>query len=229
MVEHQPQASALPGKVPPRACRRRGATVVRMPSQQLPPADVAPAAPPLQHHLFFAVMPDAAMARAATDLGQALIARHGLQAQVRTQRLHATLLSLGWEATLSERHLAWARAAAARVRVPAFELRLDQVLSFPRAPRAKRPCVLCASAAAQTGFLRLHAALHAVLWPQVQAPHITPHMTLCYSRQAVPEQAVAPLTWTVDRFVLLHNRRGSGGPYEVLGEWPLDLVDAAQG
>ena len=46
-------------------------------------------------------------------------------------------------------------------------------------------------------------------------------MTLCYSRQAVPEQPVPPLEWTVRRFVLLHNLRGSPGPYEVLGEWPL--------
>ena len=70
--------------------------------------------------------------------------------------------------------------------------------------------------------------VHAALWSQVRgldgvphAPHITPHMTLCYSRQAVPEQPVPPLEWTVRRFVLLHNLRGSPGPYEVLGEWPL--------
>lgn len=184
---------------------------------------MAPAAPPLQHHLFFAVMPDAAAAHAATDLGRALIARHGLQAQVRTERLQATLLSLGWEAQLSEHHLAWARTAAARVRVPSFDLRFDHVLSFARAPRAKRPCVLCAPAEAQAGFLRLHAALHAALWPQEQLPHVTPHMTLCYSRQAVPEQAVAPLAWPVNRFALLHNRRGSSGPYELLDAWPLGV------
>lgn len=166
-------------------------------------------------------MPDAATARAATDLGQALIARHGLQAQVRTRRLHATLLSLGWEAEVSEHRLAWARAAAAQVRVPLFGLYFDHVLSFARAPRARRPCVLCAPTRQQAGFLRLHAALHEALWPREPVPPITPHMTLCYSRQAVPVQVVAPLAWAADRFVLLHNRRGSDGPYDVLGEWPL--------
>jgi 2'-5' RNA ligase len=54
-----------------------------------------------------------------------------------------------------------------------------------------------------------------------------PHMTLCYSHQAVPAQAVAPLEWTV-RFALLHNLRGSSGPYEVLGEWPLDAAGTGQ-
>src|SRR5574337_1347116 len=176
-----------------------------MQTQQRLPASVESAAPTLQHHLFFAVMPDDAALHASADLAQSLIAHHGLQAQVRAQRLHATLLSLGWEAQLSERHLAWARAAAARVREPSFRLRFDHVLSFPRAPRAKRPCVLCAPAEAQAGFLRLYEALHAALWSQVpglqgvpQAPRITPHMTLCYSRQAVPQQAVAPLAWTVN-------------------------------
>ena len=199
-----------------------------MQAPQQSPAGVEPAAPLLQHHLFFAVLPDAAAAHAAADLAQSLIARHDLQAQVRAQRLHATLLSLGWEAALSERHLAWARAAAARVRAPSFQLRFDRVLSFARAPRAKRPCVLCGPADGHPGFLHLYEALHAQLWSQVpglqgvpQAPRITPHMTLCYSRQAVPEQAVPPLAWMVDRFVLLHNVRGSSGPYEVLGEWPL--------
>ncbi|MBS0291079.1 MAG: 2'-5' RNA ligase family protein [Proteobacteria bacterium] len=200
-----------------------------MPSQQPSPADVAPAAPALQHHLFFALLPDTVAQLAASDLAQSLIARHDLQAQVRTPRLHATLLSLGWEAQLSERHLAWARAAAARVRASSFDLRFDHVLSFPRAPHAKRPCVLCAPAEPQACFRHLYEALHAALWSQVPdlqglppAPHVTPHMTLCYSRRAVPEQVVAPLGWTVNRFVLLHNRRGSSGPYELLGEWPLD-------
>ena len=166
-----------------------------MQAPQQSPAGVEPAAPLLQHHLFFAVLPDAAAAHAAADLAQSLIARHDLQAQVRA---------------------------------PSFQLRFDRVLSFARAPRAKRPCVLCGPADGHPGFLHLYEALHAQLWSQVpglqgvpQAPRITPHMTLCYSRQAVPEQAVPPLAWTVDRFVLLHNVRGSSGPYEVLGEWPL--------
>ena len=197
-----------------------------MQAPQQSPAGVEPAAPLLQHHLFFAVLPDAAAAHAAADLAQSLIARHDLQAQVRAQRLHATLLSLGWEAALSERHLAWARAAAARVRAPSFQLRFDRVLSFARAPRAKRPCVLCGRDDSHGGFHALHVALHAALWPDSPVPPVLPHMTLCYSHQPAPAQAVAPLEWTARRFALLHNRRGSSGPYEVLGEWPLVSVDA---
>ncbi|ABM42582.1 2'-5' RNA ligase family protein [Diaphorobacter sp.] len=199
-----------------------------MDAHQLPLAGVEPDAPRPNHHLFFAVLPEPRAAQAAADLAQTLIARHDLQAQVRAQRLHATLLSLGWEHALSRRHLQWARDAAQQVRARAFSLRFDRVLSFRRAPQAKRPCVLCGPADGQQGFIALYEALHTALWSQVRgldgvphAPHITPHMTLCYSRQAVPEQPVPPLEWTVGRFVLLHNLRGSPGPYEVLGEWPL--------
>lgn len=192
-----------------------------MHAQQRPHANPGAGAPPAAHHLFFAVLPDAAVLQAAMDLAQSLIARHDLQAQVRPPRLHATLLSLGWEPALSAPQLAWARAAAARVRVAPCTLRFDRVLSFERAPRAKRPCVLCGPAEEHGGFFALHAALHQALWPGAPVPRITPHMTLCYSRQAVPGQAVAPLAWRVNGFALLHNLRGSPGPYEVLGEWPL--------
>lgn len=173
------------------------------------------------HHLFFALLPDADRVRQATALGESLIARHALQARVRGERLHVTLMSLGWEPALSAQRLAWARAAAASVRAQPFGLRLDRARSFARAPGLRRPCVLCGPDAAHAGFFALHAALHAALWPQGAVPHVTPHMTLCYSRQAVPEQAVTPLCWTVRSFALLHNRRGSPGPYELLGEWPL--------
>ena len=71
------------------------------------------AGPQPWHHLFFAVLPDAAVVQAANALGQSLIARHGLQAQVRAERLHVTLMSLGWAHALSAEQLAWARGAAA--------------------------------------------------------------------------------------------------------------------
>ena len=67
------------------------------------------AGPQPRHHLFFAVLPDAAVVQAANALGQSLIARHGLQAQVRAERLHVTLMSLGWAHALSAEQLAWAR------------------------------------------------------------------------------------------------------------------------
>lgn len=186
------------------------------------------AGPQPRHHLFFAVLPDAAVVQAANALGQSLIARHGLQAQVRAERLHVTLMSLGWAHALSAEQLAWARGAAARVSVAPFTLRLDRALSFDRPARAKRPWVLCGPGDAHAGFHALHVALHAALWPARPVPAVMPHMTLCYSHQAVPAQAVAPLEWTVRRFALLHNLRGSSGPYEVLGEWPLDAAGTGQ-
>ncbi|HQQ69492.1 MAG TPA: 2'-5' RNA ligase family protein [Alicycliphilus sp.] len=191
-----------------------------------PRTNTDPPAQPL-HHLFFAVLPDAPAAQAAAALAQSLVERHELHAQPRPERLHVTLMSLGWEPQLSAERLAWARAAAARVRVPPFRLRLDRVLSFERTGRAKHPCVLCGRDDSHGGFHALYVALHAALWPDSPVPPVLPHMTLCYSHQPAPAQAVAPLEWTARRFALLHNRRGSSGPYEVLGEWPLVSVDAS--
>lgn len=191
-----------------------------MDARQQPLAGMEPEASRL-HHLFFAVLPGPRAADAAVCLAQALIARHGLQARVRAQRLHATLLSLGWEGTLSSERVAWARAAAQRVVAPAFTLRFDRVLSFRGAPHRKRPCVLCGPPGAQGGFMALHEALHTALWPAAPVPGTTPHMTLCYSHQPVPEAPVPPIAWTVCSFALLHNLRGSPGPYECLGTWAL--------
>jgi len=198
-----------------------------MPDQpQLP--GVGPAPRP-DHHLFFAVLADAEAARQADRVRDEEMALHQLaSSKVRTERFHVTLRSLGWDTEFSEPKSWLARLAAAQVDAPAFPLRLDRCLSFQR-PHDRRPLVLCGHGAGIAGFMELYRSLHEALGlaltggaqaPRV-APAVTPHMTLLYSPSAVPEHAVAPVCWTVREFHLLYNRRGSPGPYRVVGRWPL--------
>lgn len=48
----------------------------------------------------------------------------------------------------------------------------------------------------------------------------TPHITLLYDGQIVPEQAISPIAWTVDRFALVQSKLGQT-QHIVLREWPL--------
>lgn len=189
---------------------------------------IAPA-PGLNHHVFFAVPADADAAQKADRLcDEEMALRHLAGSKVRSERLHVTLVSLGWDAEFPEHKIWLARLAAAQVDAPAFPLRLDRCLSFQRR-NARRPLVLCGHNAGVTGFMELHRSLYGALdiafsggaSARRAAPSVTPHMTLMYSPAVVAEHAVEPVGWTVREFQLLYNLRDSPGPYRVLGRWTL--------
>lgn len=186
-------------------------------------------APRLPHHVFFAVLADADAGLKADRLCDQEMALHHLEgSRVRRERLHVTLVSLGWDAEFPEHKAGLARLAAAQVDAPAFPLRLDRCLSFQRR-NARRPLVLCGHGAGVAGFLELHRSLCGTLDSAfsggTSAPHgvpsVTPHMTLMYSPSVVEPHPVEPVEWTVREFQLLYNLRGSAGPYRVLGRWAL--------
>lgn len=60
-----------------------------------------------------------------------------------------------------------------------------------------------------------------VPWPQARMPTVTLHVTLYCTPQPLPELAVHPMRRAMRSFALLHNVRGSSGPYECLGVWAL--------
>lgn len=115
-------------------------------------------------------------------------------------------------------------AAAARVQAASCELVFEQVMSFARSPRSGRyPLVLRHTDVAATSALHtLHRRLGLAL---AQAGFrvsgsFTPHVTLSYALQALPEQAVTPVTWPATGFVLIDSHVGHSH-YERLAEWPL--------
>ncbi|WP_348684037.1 2'-5' RNA ligase family protein [Acidovorax soli] len=186
-------------------------------------------APGLHHHVFFAVLADADAGLKADRLcDQEMALRHLEGSKVRRERLHVTLVSLGWDAEFPAHKVGLARLAAAQVDAPAFTLRLDRCLSFQRR-NARRPLVLCGHGAGVAGFLELHRSLYGALDSAFSGgagaahgvPSVTPHMTLIYSPSVVQPHPVEPVGWTVREFQLLYNLRGSPGPYRVLGRWTL--------
>lgn len=199
-----------------------------MPDDQSVLPVVAPA-PGLNHHVFFAVLADAEAAQKAVRLrDEEMAMRHLAGSNVRRERLHVTLVSLGWDAEFPEPKVWLASLAAAQVDAPAFSLRLDRCLSFRRR-KARRPLVLSGHGAGVAGFMELHRSLCGALDSAFSggasapraAPSVTPHMTLMYSPSGVAEHEVEPVGWTVREFQLLYNLRGSPGPYRVLGRWTL--------
>lgn len=186
-------------------------------------------APGLYHHVFFAVLADAEAGLKADRLcDQEMALRYLKGSKVRRDRLHVTLVSLGWDAEFPEHKVLLARLAAAQVDAPAFPLRLDRCLSFQRR-NARRPLVLCGHGAGVAGFLELHRSLCGALdiafsggaSAAHDVPSVTPHMTLMYSPSVVEPHPVEPVGWEVREFQLLYNLRGSSGPYRVLGRWTL--------
>ena len=199
-----------------------------MPDDQPPLPGVAPAAG-VNHHVFFAVLADADAGQKADRLcDEEMALRHLAGSKVRRERLHVTLVSLGWDAEFPECKALLARRAAAQVDAPAFPLRLDRCLSFQRR-NARRPLVLCGHGVWVAGFMELHRSLYGALDSAFSdgegapraAPSVTPHMTLMYSPSVVEEHPVEHVGWTVREFQLIYNLRGSPAPYRVLGRWTL--------
>jgi len=169
--------------------------------------------------LFFALQPEPAAAGRAVELAESLRATHELKARATgAQRLHVTLHHLG---SPTEEAVARALRAAAELDSPAFEVSFERVASFESRAR-KRPLVLLSRHAmrplrAFRSTLGASLRLHGLAADQGV---FTPHLTLLRDAQAVPEQSIAPLAWTVRDFVLIQSLIGQGR-HVVLGRWPL--------
>ncbi|CEJ12559.1 hypothetical protein BN1110_02858 [bacterium YEK0313] len=173
--------------------------------------------------LFFAVMPDAAAARAIARIGQTLCeADPAAPKPIRQERLHvSTHFVCDWPRLKARRVMA-ARLAGAAVRLPPFDLALRAAMTFePFGSRseAQRPLVLVGEA---VGVSELQAALAAAMGARRPGPKRSglPHVTLCYGARPVAQRPIPPIAWTAREFVLLHSRQDQPH-YDVLGRWPL--------
>ena len=116
-------------------------------------------------------------------------------------------------------HVQKAQQAAARVRMPAFEVCFDQVGSFSGG--RQHPFVL----RSEHGADLLHD-LHRELARCLQGvgdkpePAFTPHLTLLYDKRRLPLQPVQPLRWLVREFVLVRSYLGQTR-YQMEGCWAL--------
>lgn len=173
--------------------------------------------------LFLAVYPDAATAARIAALAATLRERHSLRGTpLAAERLHVTLHHLGDYAGVPQDVVRMAADAAARVGGAPFEVSFDRVASFA-ARRSRRPFVLLGDAgtapviALQRGLGEALGACGLARWV---APQFTPHVTLLYDEAMVPAEAIEPVRWRVDEFVLVHSLLGRSR-HIPLARWPL--------
>lgn len=173
--------------------------------------------------LFFALFPDTEAAARIAELAQTLRRQHGLHGRPQRQdRLHVTLHHLGDYVGLPQGVIADAELAAARVEAAPFDVVLDSASSFG-GRSGKLSFVLRGEegveslAAFQTELDGHMKASGLARWTKGK---FVPHVTLLYDHRAVAPQPVAPVSWTVREFVLVHSLIGKT-EHRVLGRWPL--------
>lgn len=178
-------------------------------SQQSSLPGFAPAAP--TDRLFLAIFPDRETAAQLATLAATQCAHHGLRGRpLATERFHVTLFHLGDSAGLRHDVVDAASKAASRVQAGSFELAFDQVASFA-GRRDKVPFVLKADGG-NAALRQFHADLAAQL-REAGLGHFAngsfePHVTLAYDARMVAPEAVFPVCWRADEFVLIHSLLG---------------------
>ncbi|MGQ0697051.1 MAG: RNA 2',3'-cyclic phosphodiesterase [Panacagrimonas sp.] len=180
--------------------------------------------------LFFALWPDEAtrseLGAAATHLRQKL---RPVGRWIGAHRYHLTLHFLGDYATLPQALAQRAAEAAAKVRSPRFELKLDQAGSFGNrsipwwlGPEHAPPEL-------KQLWRAIRDALQAHSVPYDTKLRLTPHITVLRDAAHVLAPTPVPaVEWKVDQFVLIHSHLGEASAYRVLGSWPLVSAEAAK-
>jgi len=171
--------------------------------------------------LMFLLYPDAQTAEQIAREARRLKEQLGLRGQpLLTDRFHITLHHLGDYVGLPNDVVTKGKMAGGALSATPFEVVFDKAVSFANRP-GNSPFTLQGGegVAALIDFqkaLGLKMA-GAALKPDKQ---FLPHITLLYDGQVVPEQEIAPIRWTVDRFVLVQSKLGQT-QHIVLHEWTL--------
>jgi len=171
--------------------------------------------------LMFLLYPDPATAEAIAREARRLKDALGLRGQpLLTDRFHVTLHHLGDYVGLPNDVVRKGEAAGQALAAAPFEVAFDRAVSFANRP-GNNPFTLqggegVAALIAFQQALGLKMA-GAGLKPDRQ---FVPHITLLYDGQVVPAQAIAPIRWTVSRFVLVQSKLGQT-QHIVLKAWDL--------
>lgn len=186
---------------------------------------VGPERPKRPERLFFAVLPDPETAdRVRTLIDRFVADNHLTGTPLKAERLHISLHHVGDYARLRSKFVYAARLAGQAVTMRSFEVTFRFIKSFDGAPShddrsGRRPLVLLAEGDALGD---LHKAVRAAMARNGlrPTPSFRPHMTLLYGAKLIPMQAIAPISFPVSDFVLIHSALGLTR-YEILDRWPL--------
>ncbi|HEV2650465.1 MAG TPA: 2'-5' RNA ligase family protein [Rhizomicrobium sp.] len=180
--------------------------------------------PSQKDRIFLACLPDAETAARIHALAETLKAQHGLEgALILPEHLHVTLFHLGDWNGLPEAIVGYARAAAEQVRAAPFEVTFTRAESF-RNRTGVFPFVLTGDKEA-VAWRPLHAALGAALKANglggATQGDFKPHITLARDEKRIAPKPVAPVSWMVRDFVLIHSLLGKTTHIH-LGRWSLE-------
>ena len=170
----------------------------------------------LRHRFFFAAMPpDDVAARIAAEMA----ARLEDARMIRSDRLHVTIDLSDDHADYPDALVAGLIAAGASVRAAAFDLAFDRIVASPHT-------VTLRPGAADPALDALHDSIVRAREAQGIAGRdgyaFAPHLTLAYRKSEPSSQAIPPIGWHVDQFVLVHSAIGQGR-YDILASWPLQM------
>ena len=138
------------------------------------------------------------------------------------ERLHVSLLSVGgFSGSCPPGVVDAAMRAAGAVSMAPFKVEFDRVASFS-ASHGQRALVLTGDGDGVAGFLRLQEALsQALMRAGLRLPRqsgSSPHLTMVYDENRTCDFPIAPIGWTVSRFVLVDSLVGQSR-HEHLGQW----------
>jgi 2'-5' RNA ligase len=177
--------------------------------------------PSQKERIFFACLPNAETAAKIYARAEAFKREHGFEGTlIQPEHLHVTLFHLGDWAVLPEEIVKLANEAAALVAALPFEVAFPRAESF-RNSTGVFPFVLTGDAREwQPLHLSLGAALKKVGLGGATQGEFKPHVTLAYDKVRVKPLKIAPLSWTVREFALVHSALGKTA-HNHLGRWPL--------
>ncbi|MGK9169578.1 2'-5' RNA ligase family protein [Inquilinus limosus] len=173
--------------------------------------------------VFFCVLPDDETRDRVARFGDGFFSEYRLMGtRLRTDRLHVSLHHVGDYKRLRTKFVYAAQQAGKAVSMGPFEVAFRFVKSFEAAPHKKgrRPLVLLGEGG--EALVELFRSLGIALTRSglKAAAEFTPHMTLSYGPDAIPEQAIEPIRFVVKDFALIHSRLGLTR-YEVIDRWSL--------
>ncbi|KON79659.1 RNA 2',3'-cyclic phosphodiesterase [Azoarcus sp. PA01] len=174
-----------------------------------------PAATGKPSRVFFALWPDARVAKRLDELGAEAHAECAGR-RTRCETLHLTLAFIG---DVSPQRLAELIAVGNDVEATSFTLRLDLLGGWRHNRIVWAGAQSCP--APLTGLVeRLNGALEAAGFAVERRP-FAPHVTLLRKAHAqVSTRCVDPIDWPVDSFVLVESVQSSAGAhYRTLREW----------
>lgn len=166
------------------------------------------------HNLFFAIRPPEDKVREIVDLTAAL--KIG-GTPLRPDRLHISLLALVIDDDLPTGLVDEAAEIAEAVRMPPLHVIFDRVAGGSKSAvlLPSEPLGALRMLRERLGFALIRAGVDVRL-----DRRFSPHVTLLYGGQPMPEKEIEPITWIVDEFVLIDSHIGLTH-HETVGRWPL--------